>query len=39
MDVCDENGEFHTFTFDGPIFSQPICFEIGETSYQKYESP
>lgn len=20
VDVCGENGEFHTFTFDGPIF-------------------
>jgi len=39
VDVCGENGEFHTFTFDGPIFSQPIYFEIGETSYQKHESP
>jgi diphthamide synthase (EF-2-diphthine--ammonia ligase) len=21
VDVCGENGEFHTFTFDGPLFS------------------
>jgi uncharacterized protein (TIGR00290 family) len=39
VDVCGENGEFHTFTYDGPIFSQPIHFEIGGTTYQKYESP
>ena len=39
VDVCGENGEFHTFTFDGPIFSQPINFEIGETVYRKYEKP
>ena len=39
VDVCGENGEFHIFTFDEPIFSQLIYFEIGETSYQKYESP
>lgn len=37
VDVCGENGEFHTFTFDGPIFSQPIDFEIGEIVYRKYE--
>ncbi len=39
VDVCGENGEFHTFTFDGPIFSKPIDFEIGEIVYRKYESP
>jgi diphthamide synthase (EF-2-diphthine--ammonia ligase) len=32
-----ENGEFHTFTFDGPIFSKPIDFEI-EIVYRKYEN-
>ena len=39
VDVCGENGEFHTFTFDGPIFSQPIPFKIGEVVYRKYEKP
>ena len=39
VDVCGENGEFHTFTFDGPIFSTPIAFEIGEIVYRKYEKP
>ena len=39
VDVCGENGEFHTFAFDGPIFSEPINFEIGETVYRKYEAP
>jgi uncharacterized protein (TIGR00290 family) len=39
VDVCGENGEFHTFTFDGPIFSKPIHFEIGEIVYRKYEKP
>ncbi|QSB25216.1 diphthine--ammonia ligase [Flavobacterium sp. CLA17] len=37
VDLCGENGEFHTFTFDGPIFSKPIAFEIGEIVYRKYE--
>jgi len=39
VDVCGENGEFHTFTFDGPIFSEPVNFEIGEIVYRKYEKP
>ncbi|WP_428225138.1 diphthine--ammonia ligase [Flavobacterium sp.] len=39
VDVCGENGEFHTFTFDGPIFSKPIAFEIGEVVHRKYERP
>ena len=37
VDPCGENGEFHTFTFDGPIFSKPIAFETGEIVYKKYE--
>lgn len=30
IDSCGENGEFHTFVFDGPLFSRPIEFAIGE---------
>jgi len=30
-DPCGENGEFHTFVFDGPIFSHPIRIRKGET--------
>jgi len=30
VDPCGENGEFHTFVFDGPIFHKPIQFQIGE---------
>jgi len=29
-DPCGENGEFHTFVFDGPIFHSPISFRTGE---------
>ncbi len=39
VDPCGENGEFHTFVFDGPIFKNPIAFEKGEIVYKKYESP
>jgi uncharacterized protein (TIGR00290 family) len=38
VDPCGENGEFHTFTFDGPLFTKPIEFEIREIVYRKYES-
>ncbi|MCL4436956.1 MAG: diphthine--ammonia ligase [Thaumarchaeota archaeon] len=30
-DPCGENGEFHTFVFDGPIFQRPVLFKVGET--------
>ena len=29
-DPCGENGEFHTFVFDGPIFEHAIPFRTGE---------
>jgi uncharacterized protein (TIGR00290 family) len=31
VDPCGENGEFHTFVFDGPLFRQPVKFRLGET--------
>ncbi len=31
VDPCGENGEFHTFVYDGPNFAQPVKFSIGET--------
>lgn len=39
VDPCGENGEFHTFTFDGPIFKSPVQFEIGETVKKTYPKP
>ncbi len=29
-DPCGENGEFHTFVFDGPIFQRPVRIRTGE---------
>lgn len=29
-DPCGENGEFHTFVFDGPNFRKPVKFTKGE---------
>ena len=31
VDPCGENGEFHTFIYDGPIFREPIPVVIGES--------
>lgn len=37
VDPCGENGEFHTFVFDGPIFKEPVAFDIGEVVYRTYK--
>ena len=29
-DPCGENGEFHTFVYDGPLFNEKISFNKGE---------
>ncbi len=39
VDPCGENGEFHSFTFDGPIYKTPIDFTIGEKIYKEYQAP
>ncbi|MDB2657147.1 diphthine--ammonia ligase [Crocinitomicaceae bacterium] len=39
VDPCGENGEFHTFCYDGPIFKKPILFNIGERTYREYPAP
>lgn len=31
VDPCGENGEFHTFVFDGPNFTEAVKFSNGET--------
>ncbi|MGS2740559.1 Dph6-related ATP pyrophosphatase [Sinomicrobium sp. M5D2P17] len=36
VDVCGENGEFHTFVYDGPVFRNPIKFRIGEKVLKTY---
>ena len=38
VDPCGENGEFHSFVFDGPIFSKSIEFEKGETVLKEYNT-
>lgn len=36
-DICGEDGEYHTFAFDGPLFNNPVQFKKGEKIiYEKY---
>ena len=35
VDPCGENGEFHSFVFDGPIFKQGIAYTLGESVQRK----
>jgi uncharacterized protein (TIGR00290 family) len=30
VDPAGENGEYHSFVYDGPIFQRPVAIEIGE---------
>jgi uncharacterized protein (TIGR00290 family) len=30
VDPCGENGEFHTFVYESPVFSSPIAVRMGE---------
>lgn len=39
VDPCGENGEFHSFVFEGPIFKYPIHIKKGEIVYKKYQAP
>ncbi len=38
LDPCGENGEFHTFVFDGPIFKKPVLYKIGEKVFREYKA-
>jgi uncharacterized protein (TIGR00290 family) len=37
VDPGGENGEFHTFVFDGPIFKHPVDFAMGKVVQKTYE--
>lgn len=28
VDLCGEQGEYHTFVYDGPVFQHPVSFDI-----------
>jgi uncharacterized protein (TIGR00290 family) len=34
VDPCGERGEFHSFAFDGPMFSRPIPIQSGEVVHR-----
>ena len=36
VDPCGENGEYHSFVYDGPIFSSPVPFTKGEVVRRMY---
>lgn len=34
VDPCGENGEFHTFVFDGPVFQHSIAVDLGKITIE-----
>jgi uncharacterized protein (TIGR00290 family) len=34
VDVCGENGEFHSFAFAGPAFARPVLWAAGERRHE-----
>lgn len=37
VDPCGENGEFHSFCYDGPIFRKPISVSVEKVLSQSYD--
>jgi uncharacterized protein (TIGR00290 family) len=37
IDPCGENGEYHTFCYDGPLFKQKINFTVDKKVYKALE--
>lgn len=37
LDPCGENGEFHSFCYDGPIFSKPLDVSCKAVMQQSYD--
>ena len=36
VDPCGENGEFHTFVYNGPYFKRPVAFDAAEVIKKTY---
>ncbi len=36
VDPCGENGEFHTFVYDGPVFNTPVSLKSGDVVEKRY---
>jgi len=34
VDPCGENGEFHTFVYDGPLFEDSVTFQLGKVEFR-----
>ena len=39
VDTCGENGEFHSFVYNGPIFQSPVTIRRGEIVHKSYKAP
>jgi uncharacterized protein (TIGR00290 family) len=39
VDPCGENGEYHSFVYDGPNFSAPVPFQMGGKVFKEYDTP
>jgi uncharacterized protein (TIGR00290 family) len=39
VDPCGENGEYHSFVHDGPIFAYRVGFRCGERVYRPLDAP
>jgi uncharacterized protein (TIGR00290 family) len=37
VDPCGENGEYHSFCYDGPLFKQPIGIKRGDKVFRPLE--
>lgn len=38
VDVCGENGEYHSFVFEAPYFKASIKYKTGEKVFREYET-
>ncbi len=39
VDPCGENGEYHSFVFEGPVFKAPVAFQKNGIVYREYKAP
>lgn len=39
VDPCGENGEYHSFVYDGPVFLRPVDFRTGAVVQKSYPAP
>jgi len=39
VDPCGENGEYHSFVYEGPLFRSPVLFQKGAITLRHYAAP